>query len=82
MLHSLLWLADHKPSDIPIFLNLAQPDATQLRLVAQSLAGRALTPEPGQEITTAPRTKEQAAIDTLLASWKKLVEDNLFTQGR
>ena len=82
MLHRLLWLADHKPSDIPIFLNLAQPDATQLRLVAQSLAGRALTPEPGQEITTAPRTKEQAAIDTLLASWKRLVEDNLFTQGR
>ena len=82
VLHRLLWLADHKPSDIPIFLNLAQPDATQLRLVAQSLAGRALTPEPGQEITTAPRTKEQAAIDTLLASWKRLVEDNLFTQGR
>ncbi|MDX2243207.1 MAG: hypothetical protein NW224_21210, partial [Leptolyngbyaceae cyanobacterium bins.302] len=82
VLHRLLWLADHKPSEIPIFLNLAQPDATQLRLVAQALAGRALTPEPGQEITTAQRTKEQSAIDTLLASWKRLVEDNLFTQSR
>lgn len=81
MLHRLLWLADHKPSEIPAFLNLAQPDATQLRLVAQSLAGRALTPEPGQE-NAAQRTREQAAIDTLLASWKRLVEDNLFTQER
>lgn len=82
VLHRLLWLADHKPSEIPVFLNLAQPDATQLRLVAQALAGRALTPEPGQETTTAQRTKEQSAIDTLLASWKRLVEDNLFTQSR
>lgn len=82
VLHRLLWLADHKPSEIPMLLSLAQPDATQLRLVAQALAGRALTPEIGQETTTAPRTKEQAAIDTLLASWKRLVEDNLFTQSR
>ncbi|MEP1061552.1 DUF1156 domain-containing protein [Stenomitos frigidus AS-A4] len=82
VLHRLLWLADHKPSEIPMLLSLAQPDATQLRLVAQALAGRALTPEPGQETTTAQRTKEQAAIDTLLASWKRLVEDNLFTQSR
>ncbi|WP_416675769.1 DUF559 domain-containing protein [Egbenema bharatensis] len=82
VLHRLLWLADHKPSEIPNFLSLAQPDSTQLRLVAQALAGRALTPEPGQETTTAQRTKEQSAIDTLLASWKRLVEDNLFTQGR
>ncbi|MCY7273516.1 MAG: DUF1156 domain-containing protein, partial [Phormidesmis sp. CAN_BIN44] len=82
VLHRLLWLAEHKPSEIPMLLSLAQPDATQLRLVAQALAGRALTPEPGQETTTTPRTKEQAAIDTLLASWKRLVEDNLFTQGR
>ena len=83
VLHRLLWLADHKPSEIPNFLDLAQPDATQLRLVAQSLAGRALTPEPGQATTaTAQRTKEQSAIDTLLASWKRLIEDNLFTQGR
>jgi len=80
ILHRLLWLADHKPSEIPPFLNLAQPDATQLRLVAQALAGRALTPEAGQE--GGPRTKEQGAIDTLLASWKRLIEDNLFTQSR
>lgn len=48
ILHRLLWLSEDKPPEIPNFLALAQPDATQLRLVAQALAGRALTPEPGQ----------------------------------
>ncbi len=90
ILHRLLWLTEHKPQDIPEYLSIAQPDANQLRLVAQSLAGRALTPE-----TSAPlalngrgaggeglsRTVEQQAIDTLLASWKRAIEDNLFTKS-
>lgn len=62
---------------------LAQPDGTQLRLVAQALAGRALTPNHARDDEpdplTSQRTREQAAIDTLLASWKRLVEDNVFT---
>jgi putative DNA methylase len=58
------------------------PDATQLKLVAQALGGRALTPEAGTTETLSNRTKEQQAIDTLLASWKRLVEDNLFTQRK
>lgn len=86
ILHRLLWLAEHKPSEISPFLSLAQPDGTQLRLVAQALAGRALTPnharEDDQETLASQRTREQSAIDTLLASWKRLVEDNLFTQSR
>lgn len=96
VLHRLLWLAEHKPQEIRNFLALAQPDATQLRLIAQALAGRALTPEIGESGAGSresglseprtpnpkPRTHEQAAIDTLLASWKRLIEDNLFTQGR
>jgi putative DNA methylase len=53
-----------------------------LRLVAQALGGRALTPEAGQEITNNNRTKEQQQIDTLLASWKRVIEDNLFTQSK
>lgn len=80
ILHRLLWLADHKPSDISSFLSVAQPDAAQLRLVAQALAGRALTPNPGESEDGMQRTREQAAIDTFLASWKRLVEDNLFTK--
>jgi putative DNA methylase len=82
ILHRLLWLSEHKPLEIPNFLALAQPDATQLRLVAQALAGRALTPEPGQEDGMQGRTQEQQAIDTLLASWKRVVEENLFTQRK
>ena len=81
MLHRLLWLTEHKPQDIPEYLSLAQPDANQLRLVAQSLAGRALTPETGQESLNPNRTVEQQAIDTLLASWKRAIEDNLFTKS-
>jgi len=42
-------------------------DANQLRLVAQTLAGRALTPEPGQE-EVKMREQEQRAIDSLLSS--------------
>ena len=81
ILHRLLWLTEHKPQDIPEYLSIAQPDANQLRLVAQSLAGRALTPETGQESLNPNRTAEQQAIDTLLASWKRAIEDNLFTKS-
>ncbi|MEB3179788.1 MAG: hypothetical protein VKL59_12240, partial [Nostocaceae cyanobacterium] len=83
ILHRLLWLQENKPQEIGNFLTLSQPDATQLRLVAQALAGRALTPEAGAtEFATTNRTKEQQQIDTLLASWKRVVEDNLFTQSK
>jgi putative DNA methylase len=81
ILHRLLWLSENRPQDIYNFLSVAQPDATQLRLVAQALAGRALTPNLGGDETTIGRTKEQSTIDTLLASWKRVVEDQLFTQG-
>ena len=82
ILHRLLWLQENKPQEISNFLTLSQPDATQLRLVAQALAGRALTPEAGAEIVNNNRTKEQQQIDTLLASWKRVIEDNLFTQSK
>lgn len=90
ILHRLIWLSEYKPSDIPNLLALAQPDATQLRLVAQALSGRALTPEAGQATSTSSgqehgtqgRTQEQQQIDTLLASWKRVVEENLFTQKK
>ncbi|MEG3936095.1 DUF1156 domain-containing protein [Microcoleus sp. T3_B1] len=82
ILHRLLWLSENRPQGIYEFLSLAQPDTTQLQLVAQALAGRALTPEAGgMEGHTTNRTKEQQTIDTLLASWKRLIEENLFTKG-
>jgi len=82
ILHRLLWLAEHQPQNVNNFLAQSMPDATQLKLVAQALGGRALTPEAGTTETVSNRTKEQQAIDTLLASWKRLVEDNLFTQQK
>ncbi|CAD5985355.1 DUF1156 domain-containing protein [Planktothrix agardhii 1806] len=82
ILHRLLWLAEHQPQNVNNFLAQSMPDATQLKLVAQALGGRALTPETGTTETLSNRTKEQQAIDTLLASWKRLVEDNLFTQRK
>ena len=81
ILHRLLWLAEKKPQEISNFLALAQPDGNQLCLVAQALAGRTLVSNTGQEVALTPRTQEQRAIDTLLASWKRLVEENLFTQS-
>ncbi|MDZ8238648.1 MAG: DUF1156 domain-containing protein [Nostoc sp. ChiQUE01a] len=83
ILHRLLWLQENKPQEIANFISLAQPNATQLRIVAQALAGRALTPELGAtQVVNGHRTKEQQQIDTLLASWKRVVEENLFTQHK
>jgi len=91
ILHRLLWLIQHKPGDIGEYIALSQPDSGQLRLVAQALAGRALTDsgignqESGlneETIKPNPRTPEQQAIDTLLASWKRTIEENLFTQKK
>ena len=88
ILHRLLWLSEHKPADIGEYIALAQPDSGQLLLVAQALAGRALTGNlelsngDKTDSTNSPRMKEQQAIDTLLASWKRTIEDNLFTQQK
>jgi len=78
VLHRLLWLAEHAPLEVPQFLIMARPDAGQLRLVAQALAGRALAAEPAPGAMRDTRTPEQGAIDRLLAAWKRVVEENLF----
>ena len=78
ILHRLLWLLDNKPGEIPNFLMHSQPDVGQLRLVAQALAGKALADEPHPGAALDTRTKEQQAIDRLLAAWKRIIEENLF----
>ncbi|MCZ7543291.1 MAG: hypothetical protein M5R40_07005 [Anaerolineae bacterium] len=83
VLHRLLWLVENAPSEVPTFLVQARPDAAQLRLVAQALAGRALTGSPapgGTGRLGEARTREQGAIDRLLAAWRRVVEENLFTR--
>ena len=44
VLHRLLWLLDYQPGAIPEFLVKAQPEAGQLRLIAQSLGGASARP--------------------------------------
>ena len=84
-LHRLLWLLEHKPLKVPEFLNEANPNVEQLRLVAQALGGPALS---GGELADVSSTAEQAALGKLLANWsavmvgKAAVEDRRTGQQR
>jgi len=72
VLHRALWLAEERPSDLRDFLSSTGVEANQLRLVAQALSGGALS---RKGIGTTPG--EQSALQSLLASWKRLVEESL-----
>ncbi len=73
MLHRLVakraeyWIQD--------FLNQASPEKYLLRLTAQALSGRALAGEPMPGMVRDERTGEQRAIDTLLAAWRRVVDE-------
>jgi len=75
VLHRLLWLVEHDNSLIQEFLGLALPDKYLLRVVAQSLQGKALASEPTPGAMLDERTPEQRAIQTLLASWRRMVDE-------
>jgi putative DNA methylase len=80
-LHRLLWLMENEPRKLPTFLDEARPDRERLRLVAQALAGAGLSggseDQTGVVNTTA---SEQAALGKLLANWRALVPESLFTK--
>jgi putative DNA methylase len=69
-LHRLLWLLEHKPLRMPEFLNEAKPNMEQLRLIAQALAGPALS---GGELSDVSSTAEQSALGKLLANWSTVM---------
>lgn len=75
VLHRLLWLSENSPAMVSEFLDGARPDGDKLRLVAQALAGRTITEQGGT------RSAEQQALDRILASWRNVVEQTLFTRG-
>lgn len=79
-LHRLLWLMENEPRKLSAFLDEARPDRERLRLVAQALAGAGLSggseDQTGVVNTTA---SEQAALGKLLANWRALVPETLFT---
>jgi putative DNA methylase len=67
---------ENRPALLSDYLDQARPNAEQLRLVAQALAGPAL------EGTTdlMARHPEQAALRKLTTNWRSLVEESLFRQ--
>lgn len=78
VLHRLTWLAENEPGTVPEFLDRAAPDAAQLRLLAQALAGPALSGGKG----SSERSREQAALDRLLAAWRRLVDEHTIMTRR
>ncbi|OGP57592.1 MAG: hypothetical protein A2V67_09200 [Deltaproteobacteria bacterium RBG_13_61_14] len=82
-LHRILWLIENQPRKLNKFLDEARPDSERLRMVAQALAGTALSGKSAEDAarlihTTAP---EQSALQKLLANWKSLIEGRLAGPG-
>jgi putative DNA methylase len=73
-LHRVLWLADNEPAGVKDYLETTRPDADRLRLVAHALS------RPGLD-SSGGRGAEAEACERLLGVWKRMVEDNLFTQA-
>ncbi len=78
-LHRILWLVENQPRTLNKFLDEARPDRERLRLVAQALAGRALSggPDEDSERSVITTPAEQAALKKLLANWRALIEQRL-----
>jgi putative DNA methylase len=78
-LHRILWLMDNSPRKLNEFLDEARPDRERLRVLAQALAGAALSGKSEEEsaklVSTTPA--EQAALGKLLANWRSLIESRL-----
>ncbi len=78
-LHRILWLMEHSPRRLNEFLDEARPDRERLRVLAQALAGAALSGKSEEEaaklVSTTPA--EQAALGKLLANWRSLIESRL-----
>jgi len=79
VLHRILWLIENSPRKLTEFLDEARPDRERLRVVAQTLAGAALSGKSEEEaerlVSTTPA--EQAALGKLLANWRNLIESQL-----
>ncbi|MBL7204912.1 MAG: DUF1156 domain-containing protein [Desulfobacteraceae bacterium] len=71
-LHRILWLMENRPGELPTFLQEAQPNREQMRLVAQALAGPALK---GGELGDISPHAELSALAKLTANWKNVIED-------
>jgi putative DNA methylase len=75
-LHRTLWLMENRPGELPAFLQEAQPNREQMRLVAQALAGPALK---GGELGDISPHAELSALAKLTANWKSVIEGAALT---
>jgi len=75
-LHRTLWLMENQPGELPTFLQEAQPNREQMRLVAQALAGPALK---GGELGDVSPHAELSALAKLTANWKSVIEGAALT---
>lgn len=75
VLHRLLWLSENDNREIPTFLQESRVDRFKLRVVAEALKGRSLAAEPTPGAVRDERTTEQKMIDTLLAAWRRVVDE-------
>jgi putative DNA methylase len=71
-LHRTLWLMENHPRELTQFLRDSGVNREQMRLVAQALAGPALK---GGELGAVSTGNELAALATLTANWRSVVED-------
>jgi len=79
VLHRILWLVENEPRKLNDFLDKARPDRERLRLVAQALAGAALSGrnDDGPEHTVVTTHAEAAALNKLLANWRAIIDQRL-----
>jgi hypothetical protein len=75
--HRALWLMEYRPTRLREFLDQARPDSERLRLVAQALAGTAL--QGSGEDLAGTATAEQSAVRKLIANWRSVFEESLFS---
>jgi putative DNA methylase len=76
ILHRSLWLMENQPRELVPYLQQAQPNREQLRLVAQALAGPVLR---GGELGEVSSTDELAALSKLTANWRSVIDDAMQT---
>ncbi len=76
VLHRVLWLVENSPRKLGEFLIESGANRERLRILAQTLAGAALSgkrPEDAAQLIHTT-TAEQAALAKLLANWRSVVE--------
>jgi putative DNA methylase len=71
--HGVLWRAEHRPSELRAYLLQARPDSELLRQIIQAIAGKAL-----RGASDGAKSREAAAAERLLVSWRRFVENSLF----